>query len=175
MIAWSRHALIAAAIALGLSARASATDRPPPNPLKNAYFGAAHVHTGYSFDASTNGTITTPADAYKWAQGQPIAGSKVGPQIKIVTPLDFYAVSDHAEFMGVFPKMADPTHPLSKTKLAKGVTSSDPNVAMQRFAQILRDMSERKVDPTLTGPKISRSVWAEIVQTADRYYRPGWP
>jgi hypothetical protein len=174
MIGWSRLTLIAAAIAAGLPARAPATDRPPPNPLRNAYFGAVHVHTGYSFDAFTNGTITTPADAYRWAQGQPIAGSKQGPQVKIVTPLDFYAVSDHAEFMGVFPKMADPTHPLSKTKLAKGVTSSDPNVAMQTFAQILRDMSERRVDPALTDPKISRTIWAEIVETADRYYRPGF-
>jgi hypothetical protein len=174
MIAPGRPASFAAAIVLALAANASAADRPPPNPLKNAYFGAVHVHTSYSFDAFTNGTITTPADAYKWAQGQPIAGSKQGAQFKIVTPLDFYAVSDHAEFMGVFSKMADPNHPLSKTALAKGVTSPDPNVAMQTFAQILRDMSERKVDPTLTDPKVSRSVWTEIVKTADQYYRPGF-
>lgn len=165
---------MAAALALMLPAGALAAGRPAPNPLKNAYFGNVHVHTGYSFDAFTNGTVTTPADAYKWAQGQPIPGSKQGPQIKIVTPLDFYAVSDHAEFMGVFPKMADPSHPLSKTEVAKGVTSKDPNVALQTFAKILRDMSENKVDPALTDPKVSRTIWTEIVKTADEYYRPGF-
>ena len=43
-----------------------------------------------------------------------------------MTPLDFYAVSDHAEFMGVFQQMDDPNSPLSKTEIAKRVTSSGP-------------------------------------------------
>ena len=93
--------------------------------------------------------------------------------MKIVTPLDFYAVSDHAELMGVFNKMADPKDPLSKTDLAKRVNSSDPNTAMQAFAGVLRDMSAGKVHPMLTDPAVSRTVWAEFVKTADAYYRPG--
>ena len=167
------RALLASTVAL-LATGAVAADRPPPNPLKNAYFGDVHIHTGYSFDAYTNGTITSPSDAYEWAQGKPIQGSKNGPKLQIVTPLDFYAVSDHAEFMGVFRKMGDPQSPLSKTDIAKRVTSSDPNVAMQAFAGILRDLSAGKVDPQLTDPEISRTVWAEIVKTADAYYRPGY-
>jgi len=152
-----------------------AADRPPPNPLRNAYFGAVHIHTSYSFDAFTNGTIATPSDAYEWAQGKPIPASKYAPDktIKIATPLDFYAVSEHAEFMGVFNKMSDPKSPLSQTDIARRVTSTDPNVRMQAFAQILRDVSTGKTDPTLTDPEVSRTVWAEIVKTADAYYRPG--
>jgi hypothetical protein len=34
--------------------------RPPRNPLKNAYFGDLHLHTGYSMDAFAFGTRTTP-------------------------------------------------------------------------------------------------------------------
>jgi hypothetical protein len=75
--------------------------------------------------------------------------------------------------MGVFNRMADPKDPLSKTDLAKRITSSDPNTAMQAFAEVLRDLSAGKVDPMLTDPAVSRSVWAEIVKTADAYYRPG--
>jgi len=167
--------LVAAAISMICASSALAADRPAPNPMRNAYFGAVHVHTGYSFDALTNGTITTPSNAYEWAQGKPIPASKFEPDklMKIVTPLDFYAVSDHAEFMGVFNKMADPNEPLSKTDLAKRITSSDPNTAMQAFAEVLRDMSAGKTDPMLTDPAVSRTVWAEIVKTADAYYRPG--
>ena len=167
--------LIAAAVSMVCVASALAADRPAPNPMRNAYFGAVHIHTGYSFDALTNGTITTPSNAYEWAQGKPIPASKFEPDklMKIVTPLDFYAVADHAEFMGVFNKMADPKDPLSKTELAKRINSSDPNTAMQAFAEVLRDMSAGKVDPMLTDPAVSRSVWAEIVKTADAYYRPG--
>ena len=48
--------------------------------MRNAYFGAVHIHTGYSFDAFTNGTLTTPANAYEWAQGKPIPGEQAaGP------------------------------------------------------------------------------------------------
>ena len=167
--------LIAAAVSMVCVPAALAADRPAPNLQRNAYFGAVHIHTGYSFDALTNGTITTPSNAYEWAQGKPIPASKFEPDklMKIVTPLDFYAVADHAEFMGVFNKMADPNEPLSKTELAKRITSSDPNTAMQAFAEVLRDMSTGKVDPMLTDPAVSRSVWAEIVKTADAYYRPG--
>jgi hypothetical protein len=168
--------LLAAAVTMSCATGALAADRPAPNPLRNAYFGAVHIHTGYSFDAYTNGTLTTPTDAYKWAQGEPIPASRLAPgqTIRIVTPLDFYAVADHAEFMGVFRKMEDPGSPLSKTEIAKGVTSTDINVRMQTFAQILRDLSNHKVDPALTDPAVSRTIWAEIVKTADAYYRPGF-
>ena len=154
-------------------ANALAAEPPARNALKDVYFGAVHIHTGYSFDAYTNGTVSTPANAYEWAQGKAIPGGGGGPELKIRTPLDFYAVADHAEFMGVFRQMANPQSPLSKLDIAKRVTSPDPNTALQAFAEILRDMSAGKVDPVLTDPEISRTVWQEIVKTADAHYRPG--
>ena len=145
---------------------------PLPNPENNVYFGAVHVHTGWSFDAFTNGSKTTPSDAYAWAQGKAITGSG-GPEMQLKTPLDFYMVSDHAEFMGVFNQMDNPDSPLSKTELAKGVTSPDANVRIQTFAGILRDMSAGKRDPQLTDPALARSVWSQIVKAADAAYVPG--
>lgn len=140
---------------------------------KRAYFGAVHVHTNYSFDAYTNGTVTTPADAYKWAQGKAIPGGGGGPDLQLKTPLDFYAVSDHAEWMGVFKEMENPDSPLSKHPLAPRITSEDPNTAMQAFAEVLREFSAGNVDESLNDPAVSTSVWADIVATADAYYRPG--
>ncbi|MCU0621109.1 MAG: DUF3604 domain-containing protein, partial [Gemmatimonadales bacterium] len=72
----------------------------PSNPDRNAYFGAVHVHTTISFDAFTNGTRTTPEDAYRWARGETISSSGMGDSLKARTPLDFYAVTDHAEMLG---------------------------------------------------------------------------
>jgi hypothetical protein len=151
----------------------AASDRPAANPERNAYFGDVHVHTGWSFDAFTNGSRATPTDAYAWAQGQEITNSGMGGKIQIQTPLDFYMVAEHAEFMGVFNQMSNPDSPLSKTELAKGVNSPDANVRMQTFAGILRDMSAGRIDPMLTDPVLARSVWAEIVKAADVAYRPG--
>ncbi len=148
-------------------------ERAPDPSERRALFGAVHVHTSYSFDAFTNGTVSRPEDAYQWAKGEPIQGNKAGLMIQIRTPLDFYAVSDHAEMMGVFPRMQDPESPLSKHPLAARVLSDDANVAMQAFAEVLRDLSAKKLDPAFTDPAISRSVWREIVETADAHYQPG--
>jgi len=163
----------AASAATEAPASPAAPDRPAANPERNAYFGDVHVHTGWSFDAFTNGSRATPTDAYAWAQGQEITNSGMGGKIQIQTPLDFYMVAEHAEFMGVFNQMSNPESPLSKTELAKGVNSPDPVVRMQTFAGVLRDMSAGKVDPMLTDPALASSVWAEIVKAADAAYRPG--
>jgi hypothetical protein len=151
---------------------ASPSDQSPPNPDNNAYFGDVHVHTGWSFDALTGGSKTTPTDAYAWAKGRPITGSG-GPEMQIKTPLDFYMVADHAEYMGVFNQMSNPDSPISKTEIAKGVTSPDANVRMQTFAGILRDMSQGKRDPQLSDPALARTVWADIVKAAEANYVPG--
>ncbi len=157
----------------GSTAAGATAALPAPNPDRNAYFGAVHVHTGWSFDAMTNGSKTTPTDAYAWAQGREITNSGVGGKIRIQTPLDFYMVSDHAEFMGVFNQMSNPDSPVSKTEIAKGVNSPDANVRLQTFAKVLRDMSTGNVDPVLTDTSLARSVWSDIIKAAEENYQPG--
>lgn len=53
---------------------AIATSNVVLNPLKEAYFGNFHIHTSYSFDGYTNGSVTNPDDAYRWAKGEAIPG-----------------------------------------------------------------------------------------------------
>ena len=138
-----------------------------------ALFGAVHVHTNLSFDAFTNGTVTSPADAYRWARGEVIQGNKAGAQFKIRSPLDFYAVSDHAEMMGTFVEMTDPESEISKNPMTERVLSEDQNTAMQAFAEILREMSTGNLDSAFTDPAISSRAWSRMVETADAYYEPG--
>jgi hypothetical protein len=143
------------------------------NPLKDAYFGNFHIHTRYSFDGYANGAVTGPDDAYRWARGEAIPGGGNGTELKILRPLDWYMVSDHAEFLGVFPKMADPSSPLSKLKIAARVTSDDQVVAFQAYSEVLNNMSAGKVDSALVDPGVIGTIWQEVVATADKHYAPG--
>ncbi len=69
-------------------------------------FGDLHVHTKYSLDASTQGTRTSPADAYRFARGgrlgvQPwLPNGEALRHLRLERPLDFAAVTDHAELFG---------------------------------------------------------------------------
>lgn len=104
---------ILAALALALPsiaiARQGIEERDPcvnSQPMKQPFFGDLHVHTRYSLDASTQGTRTTPAQAYRFATGEKIGiqpWTKEGDaqrSLQLRQPLDFAMVSDHAELIG---------------------------------------------------------------------------
>ncbi|AOS97025.1 hypothetical protein AUP74_01590 [Microbulbifer aggregans] len=139
----------------------------------NVYFGNFHVHTSYSFDAVTNGSTTTPADAYRWAKGEAIPAGAIDVKLQIKRPLDFYSVSDHAEYLGVFKKMYDPESPASKLPIAKEITSKDTKVAFDAYARVLDSMQPGNSDPALSNPEITEPIWKEMVETADKFYEPG--
>ncbi len=142
-------------------------------PDTSVYFGAVHVHTAYSFDAYTNGTLATPADAYRWARGEAITSPAGAGPMQIAKALDFYAVSDHAEWLGSFKMMENPDSPMAQHPLAPDITSDDRGTAFKAFARILAEHSAGNSDPDLNNAAISQSVWQDIVATADTYYQPG--
>ena len=76
-------------------------------PQRKALFGALHVHTLASYDATSFGSLTTVDQAYRFARGEPVSlglrtdAADYDPQhITISSPLDFMAVTDHAEKLG---------------------------------------------------------------------------
>jgi hypothetical protein len=73
---------------------------------RQPWFGDLHVHTVFSLDASTQDTRTRPSDAYRFAKGARIGIQPFRPDgtalrhVQISRPLDFVAVTDHAELLG---------------------------------------------------------------------------
>lgn len=74
------------------------------SPLKRAFFGDLHIHTAISADAYPDGTRVYPDDAYLYAKGGkislPVPSGEDALSIQLDRPLDFAAVTDHAESMG---------------------------------------------------------------------------
>jgi len=74
--------------------------------LRRPFFGDTHVHTAFSFDASTQDTRNTPRDAYRFARGEPMGiqpydeDGEATRTIQLDRPLDFTALSDHSELLG---------------------------------------------------------------------------
>jgi len=73
-------------------------------PTKKAMWGDLHIHTALSADAYPDGTRTYPKDVYDFAKGReipiPTPDGMTQRMLRLDRPLDFAAVTDHAETFG---------------------------------------------------------------------------
>ncbi|MEO0435434.1 MAG: DUF3604 domain-containing protein [Pseudomonadota bacterium] len=156
----------------------------PTNPERNAYFGDLHVHTALSFDAYVFGTTTTPRDAYRFALGETIK-HPLGYDMKLRRPLDFYAVTDHAMFLGVVQAASDPANPLSQEDFARYLAPLNADASSMFHEQMNRYLAFGRTLPALIEGVVSgdveeedlasvvRTAWVDSVKAADEYYEPG--
>ncbi len=168
-----RRARSALALAVALVFGAAPAFAQKPNPLREAYFGEQHVHTSWSFDAFIFGNMkTTPADAYKYAKGQPIE-HPMGYPIKITTPLDWMGVTDHSEYVGVVQMANDPTSALSKTPLGKKLVVHGPQDIQRIYLLLGESMINGKPFKELMQPAVTGTVWKRNNDIADAANEPG--
>ena len=88
------------------------------NAQREAYYGDLHLHTSYSMDAYLDGnTSVGPDEAYRFAKGEVV--DYLGEPVKRREPLDFMAVTDHAENLGVLNTLKDPDSPAFQSDMAE--------------------------------------------------------
>jgi len=145
------------------------------NPLRNAYFGETHMHTSFSLDAYLGGTRLGPEDAYRYAKGESV--SLLGQSLTRKRPLDFAAVTDHAEYLGeMFSTMYEgaPGHDQDLLIELRGLT--DPDERREWFLKYV--VSSNRGDtpahpPFFAGPDTIKSAWQIEVDAAERHNQPG--
>jgi len=151
-------------------------DKPSPkrtegySEYKNAYFGDLHVHTSWSFDAFIYNVRTTPDDAYNFGKGKAISHVS-GEEIQLGRPLDFMAVTDHAEYMGIMMQMLDKESPIAKLEIAERIKNPDRAVSKQAFGEIGMSLARNEPNMDLLKVDIMEGVWKQIVDAAERCFR----
>lgn len=148
-------------------------DPPAPNPLRNVYFGDLHMHTRNSFDAYVFNVRATPDDAYAYAKGETIKHA-MGFELKLQDgPLDFLAVTDHAEYLGVLQAIDTPGTEYSKVPYARELFSSERAGILAAFNRFAQSLSSGKRLPELADLSATRSAWHETIRSAERNNEPG--
>lgn len=140
------------------------------NPQRNLYWGDLHVHTSYSTDAYTNGVRATPDDAYTFFKGGEIEHA-AGYGIRMRRPLDFAAVTDHSEYIGLL-RAVDPDLPLKSRGLRERLLEDGRLMNTTVLARTMGNFS--LADAVRPGwEDISRAAWRDIVDDAERHNDPG--
>lgn len=175
-------------LVLGSVAPAEAVERPyviteereacrDYDPLRRPLFGDTHVHTRLSHDASTQDTRTSPADAYRFAQGiaigiQPYDAKGVAQRrVKLDRPLDWTALSDHSEMLGEVRICDDPEHPEYDSDACWGKRNG--RLALLGFLERPNATGRRHKFCGEGGKeclRVARGVWQEIQDAAEAAY-----
>ncbi|MCA0934272.1 DUF3604 domain-containing protein [Vibrio alginolyticus] len=147
----------------------------PKNPLKEAYFGEQHVHTGVSMDAFIAGNRLTPDDAYRFAQGEEIMVN--GRMHKIKRPLDFVAVTDHSEFMGEAYSLMNEGAPGYDHEIAVAFREApDLDTALKLYGKYVLTPLAGGGDPHpefFQGIDAIKSTWKKNYEATEKHYQPG--
>ena len=153
------------------------------DPLRQPFFGDLHVHTRYSADAAIYGTKAEPRDAYDFARGGEIMFADVDEQptrpARLDRPLDFAAVTDHAEFIGEVDVCTRADSPVYDINMCQILRQAEP--LERQFATIVQWLFPAGIDhppPSLrfcTMPGIdcdaaAVSVWQEMQAAAEEAY-----
>jgi hypothetical protein len=145
------------------------------NPLKEAYFGETHVHTGVSMDAFIAGTRLTPDDAYRFAKGEEMMVN--GSMHKIKRPLDFCAVTDHSEFMGEAYSLMNEGAPGYDDKVAVSFREApDLKTALELYNKYVLTPLAGGGSPHpdfFQGAEAIKSTWKKNYEATEKHYEPG--
>ncbi len=134
-------------------------------------WGDTHVHSSYSTDAGMIGNFLGPDEAFRLARGE-IVRASAGQRVKLIHPLDFLVVADHAENLGLAPLIAESNPDLLRHPWGKMV--HDLIKAGDGYgAYVAWGTKMAAGEDPLDDDDLVRTVWNRIVDSAERFHEPG--
>ena len=155
-------------IGLGFGILSASPSFAQGTPERNVYFGQTHVHTSWSFDAYVFGnTLAGPDEAYKYALGQPVKHPG-GYTVQLKHPLDFQAVTDHAEYAGTVRLANEPGSAVSKLPVADKLKVRSQEDIQKVYLFLGDSMLKNQPIKELLDPEVAGNVWKQTVAIADK-------
>ncbi len=142
------------------------------NLAEGVYWGDTHLHTSYSTDSGMLGNTLGPEEAYRFARGEEVR-SAAGLRVRLIRPLDFLVVADHAENLGLAPMIAESNSELLKNEWGRRVHDLvKAGKGRDAFQLWLAEAVTVYKDP-INNPKMTRTVWDRQIAFAEQYNEPG--
>ena len=138
---------------------------------QRVYWGETHLHTTFSTDAGLFGTRLTPDDAYRFAKGEEVV-SNTGVRTKIIRPLDFLMIADHAENIGLSPMIAESNPLLLKSEWGKKIHDLSKQGKYQE-AYVMWGETIATGKDALPNPALVRSIWDRMMDFSRQHNDPG--
>lgn len=162
-------------LAQSITTQASEKQDIKSNPLREAYFGETHMHTAYSLDAYIGGTRLTPDDAYRFAKGETVIVD--GKKHSRKRPLDFVAVTDHAEYLGeMYSTLVEgaPGHDQDRLKQLRNLQTLEEKQQWFLEYVVKNNRGTTPQHPSFfAGPETTKSAWQVAIDAAERNNQPG--
>ena len=135
------------------------------------FWGDTHLHTSSSTDAGMMGNRLGPEEAYKFARGEVVTSSG-GLSAKLQRPLDFLAITDHAENLGLAPMIAEKNPELLKTPFGKKISNLVYTGRVLEAFKLWASYLKSNNNP-LKDSNMEYTYWQRNTSAAEKYYQPG--
>ncbi len=137
------------------------------------FWGSAHNHTGYSFDAGMFGITLTPEDLFKFATGVEVVVDN-GQRVKIDRPLDWLSITDHAEYLGIADEIRAGSPDLLANPQGKRwyeMSKQGPQEGVKAAIEAVVSLQNGK--PVFNADKLTSAAWAHATAAAEKFNKPG--
>ena len=152
------------------------------NARRYPYFGDLHVHSSLSLDSYIVFARNSPHDVFRFARGMPVE-LYGGSTKQLVPPLDFVALTEHAEFLGELDICLDESSSDFRSPVCDDIRNEEQDRATENkvYQTVMLTLLDRKNPVRLEicgdqGEKCiaaGRTAWQKIQKLSNEYYEPG--